>query len=167
VLEALGKDATLTGRVPLWELVDTKISHHLLLGFGYQAFWTDGNPQAWAIWSKIQWMAPHAHNGYRDILLSFGLSGMALFVLVVVPAIRRGASLQCRAPDDGWLWLNVLMIMVMVMNLTESIFLLQNDTIFILFTSAIIMFSLYEPAYARKPDAHFRFNTARTLSFQR
>jgi exopolysaccharide production protein ExoQ len=151
VLEALGKDATLTGRVPLWELVDTKISSHLLLGFGYQAFWTEANPEAWAIWSTIQWMAPHAHNGFRDILLSFGIGGMALFVLVVVPAIRRGAVLQCRAPEDGWLWLNVFVIMVLVMNLTESIFLVQNDAIFVLFAAGIIMFSLYSPAYTGKP----------------
>jgi exopolysaccharide production protein ExoQ len=150
VLEALGKDATLTGRVPLWELVDTKISSHLLLGFGYQAFWTEANPEAWAIWSTIQWMAPHAHNGFRDILLSFGIGGMALFVLVVVPAIRRGAVLQCRAPEDGWLWLNVFVIMVLVMNLTESIFLVQNDAIFVLFAAGIIMFSLYSPVYTGK-----------------
>jgi exopolysaccharide production protein ExoQ len=150
VLEALGKDATLTGRVPLWELVDAEISHHLLLGFGYQAFWTEGNPEAWAIWTKIQWAAPHAHNGYRDTLLSFGIGGMALFVLVVVRAIRQGAVLQCRGPEDGWLWLNVFMIMVLVMNLTESIFLVQNDAIFVLFSTSLILFSLYVPAYTGK-----------------
>jgi exopolysaccharide production protein ExoQ len=148
VLEALGKDATLTGRVPLWEMVDAAISRHLLFGFGYQAFWTEANPEAWAIWSTIRWMAPHAHNGFRDILLSFGLVGTSLFGLVIVRAIHQGAVLQCRAPQDGWLWLNVFMIMVLVMNLTESIFLVQNDAIFGLFTTAIIMFSVYAPAYA-------------------
>lgn len=148
VLEALGKDATLTGRVPLWKLVDAEISSHLLLGFGYQAFWTEGNPEAWAIWTKIQWMAPHAHSGYRDTLLSLGIVGAVLFALVVVRAIRQGAVLQCRAPEDGWLWLNVFMVMVLVMNLTESIFLLQNDAIFVLFSTGVIMFSLYAPAYA-------------------
>ena len=35
--------------------------------------------------------------------------------------------------------------MILVMNLTESIFFTQNDAIFILFTAAIIMFSLYAP----------------------
>jgi exopolysaccharide production protein ExoQ len=152
VLEALGKDATLTGRVPLWELVDAEISHHLLLGFGYQAFWTEANPEAWAIWSKIQWMAPHAHNGFRDTLLSFGIGGMIVLVLVVVRAIRQGAVLQCRAPKDGWLWLNVYIVMVLVMNLTESIFLVQNDAIFVLFSTAIIMFSVYAPAYAQASE---------------
>jgi exopolysaccharide production protein ExoQ len=144
-LEALGKDATLTGRVPLWELVDRQIADHLLLGFGYQAFWTEANPDAWGIWSKIRWLAPHAHNGFRDVLLSFGLSGMALFAVVLCRALRQGAILQCRDPQYGWLWLNVFTIMILVMNLTESIFLIQNDTIFILFATGIIMFSLYAP----------------------
>ncbi|MBY5753311.1 O-antigen ligase family protein [Rhizobium leguminosarum bv. viciae] len=144
-LEALGKDATLTGRVPLWELVDGQIADHLLLGFGYQAFWTEANPEAWIIWSKIQWMAPHAHNGFRDTLLSFGASGMTLFALMLLQALRQGAALQCEDPRYGWLWLNVFTVVILVMNLTETIFLIQNDAIFILFTTAIIMFSLYKP----------------------
>ncbi|ULR42315.1 O-antigen ligase family protein [Rhizobium sp. K102] len=144
-LEALGKDATLTGRVPLWELVDREISDRWMLGYGYQAFWTTVNPQATQMWLKIGWAAPHAHNGYRDILLSFGVVGMIPFVLMLLHAIRQGAVLHCRDPQYGWLWLNVLTIMILVMNLTESSFFVQNDTIFILFTAAIIMFSLYAP----------------------
>jgi exopolysaccharide production protein ExoQ len=144
-LEALGKDATLTGRVPLWELVDREISDRLLLGYGYQAFWTTANPEATRMWLKLGWPAPHAHNGYRDILLSFGIMGMIPFVLLLLHAIRQGAVLQCQDPQYGWLWLNVLTIMILVMNLTESIFFVQNDAIFILFAAAIIMFSLYAP----------------------
>ncbi|MGR9558172.1 O-antigen ligase family protein (plasmid) [Rhizobium leguminosarum] len=144
-LEALGKDATLTGRVPLWELVDREISDRWFLGYGYQAFWTTANPEATHMWFKLGWPAPHAHNGYRDILLSFGITGMIPFVLMLPQAIRRGAVLHCRDTQYGWLWLNVLTIMILVMNLTESIFFVQNDAIFILFTAAIIMFSLYAP----------------------
>jgi exopolysaccharide production protein ExoQ len=86
---------------------------------------------------------------------------MALFVLVVVRAIRQGAVLQCRGPEDGWLWLNVFMIMVLVMNLTESIFLVQNDAIFVLFSTSLILFSLYVPAYAGKAR---RMRNPRTTS---
>ena len=144
-LEALGKDATLTGRVPLWELVDREISDRWMLGYGYQVFWTVENPVATHIWLMLGWAAPHAHNGYRDILLSFGIMGMIPFVVLLLHAIRQGASLKCHDPQYGWLWLNVLTIMILVMNLTESIFFAQNDAIFILFTAAIIMFSLYAP----------------------
>ncbi|ABC90158.1 exopolysaccharide production protein [Rhizobium etli CFN 42] len=163
-LEALGKDATLTGRVPLWELVDGQIADHLLLGFGYQAFWTEANPEAWIIWSKIQWMSPHAHNGFRDTLLNFGICGMILFALMLLQALRQGAVLQCRDPHYGWLWLNVFTVVILVMNLTETIFLIQNDTIFILFMSGIIMFSLYEPVVLMTPGQQLRPSARRTTA---
>ncbi|WP_425349802.1 O-antigen ligase family protein [Manganibacter manganicus] len=161
VLLTLGKDATLTGRVPLWELVDASIGRRLMLGYGYQVFWTEANPDAWAIWSRIQWMAPHSHNGFRDTLLSFGLGGMALFAMIIARALRQGASLQCRVPEAGWLWLNVFMVMILVMNLTESIFLVQNDAIFILFATAIISFSLHSPASLKRVGSvHSRVRAA-------
>lgn len=151
-LEAVGKDATLTGRVPLWELVDGQISSRLLFGFGYQAFWTEANGAAWGIWSIIKWQAPHAHNGFRDILLSFGVTGTALFALTLFRALRQGAVLQCRDPQFGWLWLNVFTVMILVMNLTESMFLIPNDAIFIVFATGIIMFSLYAPVESASRD---------------
>ena len=98
----LGKDATLTGRVPLWRLVDAEIGRHLILGFGYQAFWTEANPDAWRSWTKVGWQAPHAHSGFRDVLLNFGLVGFLVLVATVVRAMRQGAALHC-APARGGL----------------------------------------------------------------
>lgn len=153
LLEALGKDATLTGRVPLWELVDSQIADHLLFGYGYQSFWTEANPSAWAIWSKIMWQAPHAHNGFRDTMLSFGLLGTIVFMMLLVRAVYQGAVLHCRDPYFGWLWLNVYVVVVLVMNLTESLFLMQNDAIFILFATSVIMFSLHAPVVSISPGS--------------
>jgi exopolysaccharide production protein ExoQ len=145
LLEALGKDATLTGRVPLWRLVDEQIGRNLVLGHGFGAFWTTGSPGAWRIWGEIGWMAPHAHNGFRDTLLGVGLLGLTILLFVIARAVTQGALLQCRKPDEGWLWLNVLVGMFLVMNLTESIFLVQNDLFWTLFMTAVIAFSLRYP----------------------
>ena len=142
VLEAVGRDPTLTGRVPLWALVDEQIALHPGVGFGYGAFWTQANPEAWRIWGEIGWMAPHAHSGYRDGLLGFGVLGMAVFALIVLRALRQGARLQRRAPGEGWLWLNVWVGVFLVMNLTESLFLVPNSFLFTLFATAIVMFSV-------------------------
>lgn len=101
-------------------------------------------------------MAPHAHNGYRDTMLSFGIIGTPFFVLLLLRAVHQGAILQCRDPQYGWLWLNVFTVMVLVMNLTESIFLVQNDAIFILFSTAIIMFSLHVPVVSAEADQGWR-----------
>ncbi|WP_353475860.1 O-antigen ligase family protein (plasmid) [Salipiger sp. H15] len=126
LLGALGKDRTLTGRVPLWQLVDQQIAARPLLGFGYQAFWSEGNPEAWGIWGQIRWFAPHAHNGYREILLNFGVLGGVLVAILLVMILWRGALLHCRSRDSAWLWPNILMGQLLIINLTESTLLVQN-----------------------------------------
>lgn len=146
LLEGTEKDVSLTGRVPLWALVDDAISRRFLLGYGYQAFWTQGSGDAWAIWTKVAWIAPHAHNGYRDTLLSLGIVGTALLLVVILRAIRNAAFLQCRFPGEGWLWPNVLICVFLSMNLTESVFLAQNSFLFIIFMAALIMVSVRRPA---------------------
>lgn len=143
VLEALGKDATLTGRVPLWAFVDAEIARHRILGVGYRVFWTEGSAGAWNIWIQIGWMAPHAHNGYRDMLLSFGLAGMAPLALVLVQALYQGARLQLAFPGEGWMCLNVLVGVFLTMNLTESLFLEPGALPWIVFASAVLMFSTH------------------------
>ena len=148
-LEWLGKDATLTGRVPLWRLVDAEIGRHLLLGSGYQAFWSDANPEAWRIWFRAGWKAPHAHSGYRDVLLNFGLIGMLVLGVTVVRVLRQGAALYCRQPEDGWLWLNLFVGWTLVLNLAESVLLVQNDFLFVLFATAILSMGLRAPETLR------------------
>ncbi|WAJ27946.1 O-antigen ligase family protein [Antarcticirhabdus aurantiaca] len=148
-LEALGKDATLTGRVPLWDLVDAAIARRPLLGFGYKAFWQ--SPEAWSIWGAIGWNAPHSHNGYREMLLSGGVAGLALMLVVLATALRRGAALHCADPRAGWIWLNVLVGMFVVMNLTECLFMEQNDFLSILCATAILSFGLRAAELGRAP----------------
>lgn len=146
VLESLGKDATLTGRVPLWALIDMRISERPWLGYGYQAFWAPGKPQALWVAGILQWQPPHSHNGYRDILLNFGVLGFALFALAMFQTIRRGAALHCAAPRAGWLWMNVMVGVMLTLNLTESNLLTQNDPWWLILMAIIASFALRTPA---------------------
>ena len=150
-LEWLGKDATLTGRVPLWHLVDEEIGRNLFLGYGYQAFWTEASPEAWRVWARAGWMAPHAHNGFRDVLLNFGLLGFLVLVATVARALRQGAALFCARPEEGWLWLNLVIVWLLVLNLAESVMLIQNDFLFVLFATAILSIGLRAPDLAAAP----------------
>jgi exopolysaccharide production protein ExoQ len=142
LLESLGKDATLTGRVPLWKLVDEAIAERLWLGYGYQAFWTEGSIRAWQIWSSEGWKAPHAHSGYRDTILNFGIFGLLLLGAVLAQALTRGARLVCAEPEGCWVWLNILVGMSLVINLAESKLLAQNDLHWIIMTTAIVLFAI-------------------------
>ncbi|WP_157962018.1 O-antigen ligase family protein [Acuticoccus kandeliae] len=127
LLEALGKDATLTGRVPLWAEVDRAIAEHPVLGYGYQAFWSEGNLRVWTIRDTIGWAAPHAHNGYREMMLGLGIVGVVLCLILIVRALVQTAAHHCRAPTAGWLWMCPLVSAALVINLSESNLLIQND----------------------------------------
>ncbi len=140
VLEALGRDATLTGRVPLWQLVDQAISHRPALGYGYKAFWTAASQDMWTIWYQLAWQPPHAHNGYREVLLSLGLVGFGLLVLLVARGLYQGCALLCREPQAGWLWLNVIVGVFLVLNITECLLFEQNSFFSILFVTVLLMF---------------------------
>jgi len=148
LLDALGKDATLTGRVPLWEEVDKSIALRPLLGYGYQTFWTPVNPEKWQIETAIGWGPPHAHNGYRDTILSLGFVGAAVLAIVIARGASQGARLEFREPDEGWFWLNVLFGMFLTMNLTESLILRQNEFFWTMFMTYLLMFSLRCPSTA-------------------
>ncbi len=163
ILKAMGKDATLTGRVPLWADVDPSIAARPLLGYGYQAFWSPNNPVAWAIWRDLQWQPPHSHNGYRETLLNFGLLGIVLLVVVLVLAILRGARLHCAAPKAGWLWLNVLIGVLMLINLTESNLMVQNDLLWILMTTAIVAIATRRDDAAPMPELPARKRLRRKI----
>ncbi|MFC0201932.1 O-antigen ligase family protein [Paracoccus rhizosphaerae] len=143
--EGVDKDPSLTGRVPLWSLVDQNIMRRPLLGHGYQAFWTEGNGEAWNIWTELAWIAPHAHNGFRDWMLSCGIIGTIPLLAMLWRVLSRGAWLHWHRPQEGWLWLNVLICVFIVMNLTESLLLVQNSFLFIIFSAAVLMVSAGRP----------------------
>ncbi|MBY6004236.1 O-antigen ligase family protein [Salipiger bermudensis] len=156
LLEFLGKDATLTGRVPLWELVVPEIERRPVLGHGYGAFWSEASPAAWRIWEAEGWQAPHAHEGYLDLLLGIGVVGLALFAVVAWLAIARGVHLCSVAPDEGWAWCVAAVVGALVMNLSESTILMQNDILWVLFSTAALTISMRHAELVQPLPRHVR-----------
>ena len=98
IFAALGKDATLTGRIPLWELVITKIAERPWLGYGYDGFWSGSHGEANDIFLQLRlidlnWEAAHSHNGFLDMWLAFGLVGLVIATLTFFSILLR--SLAC------------------------------------------------------------------------
>ena len=77
---AAGRDASLTGRVPLWQAIIPEILRSPLIGYGYAGFWNADSPTVQMIWRYAGWAAPDAHSSYLDILLQLGLIGFALYL---------------------------------------------------------------------------------------
>jgi O-antigen ligase len=95
LLPVIGKDPTFTGRLPLWAGVMWAIGENPLVGYGAFQQWIDrgsASPEYLVhIWTDFTkgWRAPHAHNGYLDLFMSFGLIGTVLIVTSVLSGIRR------------------------------------------------------------------------------
>jgi exopolysaccharide production protein ExoQ len=81
------------------------------------------------------------------VLLAFGLLGFVPFVVMILHAVLRGVRLHRAAPDGSWLWPNVLIAMLLVMNATESIFYTPRSFLFILFMTSIVMISIRSPDF--------------------
>lgn len=77
ILQALGRDPTLTTRIPMWQDLLGMVENPII-GFGYESFWLGERQQmiinAWGI-------ARQAHNGYLGIYLELGIIGLGFAIL--------------------------------------------------------------------------------------
>ena len=124
----IGKSATLTGRVPLWNyLINYAIPTHPLLGYGFNNYFIPANPNYQRLAEVVGWPAPHAHNGYLNLAVELGIPGAVLGVLILVRLLVGAA----RGVDDEkapWI-VHVLVygVTVALLNLTEAALLRLAD----------------------------------------
>ncbi|HEY1260565.1 MAG TPA: O-antigen ligase family protein [Stellaceae bacterium] len=93
VIEAVGRDPTLTGRTELWPFVLNDIAQNPILGWGYSAFWSPRNPAAVEISYAVKWHVPEAHNGILEMLLNIGAGGASIYGLLWIRNFYLG--LRC------------------------------------------------------------------------
>jgi exopolysaccharide production protein ExoQ len=90
VLGPLGRDTSLTGRVPLWFAIGQAIGQQPLLGHGYALFWVHTSASLLAV-VATGWNALSSQNGYLDLCLDLGIVGLTLFLICLISAMRLGA----------------------------------------------------------------------------
>lgn len=87
----LGRNSSLTGRVPMWQYVVSElVCRRPWLGYGYGAIWhLTGIRTELAI--RFQWGAQVmiGDNGYLDILLHLGLAGLGVLVILMAAGFVR------------------------------------------------------------------------------
>ncbi len=120
VWSLLGRDASLTGRAPLWRQVLRAVAERPLLGHGYAGFWSDDSPQVQYLWLLAGWRAPDSHNGYLDTALQLGAAGLGGYLFLwgrvlsrAVQAARAGGLRESR-------WVLLFMLVNIVLNLDEG-----------------------------------------------
>ena len=95
LLNMLGKDATLTGRIPLWrQLISVMQQTHTLFGFGYGMFWRDQQAvdlmhAGFSEYSFMSQMTSGSHNNVMELLANDGIAGIAVFFLSILASTRH------------------------------------------------------------------------------
>ena len=139
VLEALGKDPSLTGRTDIWASLMRRVAERPWTGYGYGAFWGrigESPPADW-VRKETGWIVPSAHNGWIDLLVQLGwpgaiLVGAQLALAFVISLFRSGGS----GVREGWWALGFLGAFFML-SLSESILLTHQSLPFVLFLAVL------------------------------
>jgi exopolysaccharide production protein ExoQ len=87
VLDAFGKDVTLTGRTYLWSEAIRLSADDRMFGRGYQAFWVQGQLDAERLWFEFYIESRggfHFHNLYVETLVGLGVVGLAMMITFLV-----------------------------------------------------------------------------------
>jgi len=118
-----GRDATLTGRVPLWTALLRSGMERPFLGHGFGSYWYDGRgvSQTGVVMS---WDAPHAHNGFIDLWLAIGLVGVVMAtILLLLVIVRSMRGLHQQRSDHAMAFALMYMLFFVYANTTESVLL--------------------------------------------
>jgi O-antigen ligase len=139
-LELVGKDTSLTGRVPLWEFLLDQARERPWLGYGYSAFWLGWTgPSEFVSHVTGGWYPSHAHNGLLNLGLQLGLTGVVLFLLGMASAVHRALrSLRDGPPAGGVFSLSMLSLLLLT-SISESTILTHDSLFWLLYTVAVFL----------------------------
>jgi len=153
LLEALGKDPSLTGRTDIWDSLMRKVADRPWTGYGYGAFWGREGESVPADWVRKEtgWTVPSAHNGWIDLLVQLGWPGTVLVGALMagttlIAVLRAAGSGAC----EGW-WALGFLAAFFVLSLSESILMAHQGLPWVLFMAALTRAILPSPAPAPVP----------------
>jgi exopolysaccharide production protein ExoQ len=136
LLNALGRDATLSGRTKIWGEVIWAISKHPWLGYGYESFWRKGT-NADYVWNTLKFKVTHSHNGFLELWLQLGIIGLSLYVIAFLMASYKAVVFLHKNNNSEAIYPLMLLIFIFLANITESS-LLGANTYLILFISVTL-----------------------------
>lgn len=119
--DAIGKDATLTGRIPLWnQIISVMMNHNTFTGYGYGMFWRDSRAVAlihagFHEYSFMGTMTTGAHNVLLELWLNSGLIGIAMYFAALLYSMRNIEELS----KEKYLFSSMIIIYLMMNGLTE------------------------------------------------
>lgn len=115
-IQETGASSTLSGRIPLWDIVLNLSAEHPWLGYGFATAREVLRPYSVTWGTDIT----HAHNAYLTALLQTGYTGAVLLTLIVLAVVWQAVRLlRARRHPAVRLWI-ALVALVVVHSLTEG-----------------------------------------------
>ena len=136
ILRALGRNSSLSGRIPLWQLVLKSISDHPIRGWGFTAFWNSWTGER--VSDTVNWdtAVPHAHNGFLEVWLGLGLIGLALILINLSRNFLFALRVARSNGEVEYLWPLMLVVFTVLYNVTENSLLTVNSLPWIAYAAA-------------------------------
>jgi exopolysaccharide production protein ExoQ len=139
ILEALGRDATLTGRTDIWAGLTNAIAARPWTGYGYGVFWSVENGPVFWIRQATAWEVPTAHNAWLETALAIGLPGVALSIFVVLKGLIGAIRRLFRGVAAYWAL--PFLVAWCGISLSESNLLQQNGLVWLLLSTTLAKLS--------------------------
>lgn len=138
-LNALGKRSDLSSRIPIWEIVWTYIGQRYWLGYGFEAFWTPGNPAMGQIERELYFLPFYSHNGVLETWLNGGILLVVIVAAMLLATIFRSARLAFRWRDlPVSSFLLAYCLYFVAMNFAESSILSRNSLTWVLMVAVTV-----------------------------
>jgi len=153
ILEALGKDPSLTGRTLIWEALMRKVAERPWTGYGFSAFWGEDSIPAMQIRLETQWPVPSAHNGWIDLLVQLGWPGAVavggVMAISGVLILTRTNGLGAR---EGY-WSVAYLAVFTALSLSESVLLTHANLPWVLMLAILARAVTFEAPPVHAPLA--------------
>ncbi|MFZ0662713.1 MAG: O-antigen ligase [Acidobacteriaceae bacterium] len=137
LLAWMGRDATLSGRTLIWKQTWVFICERPWLGWGYDAFWRGTRGEAFRVVAAVHFMVFHAQNGFLEIWLELGGTGLVLFALSYLRGWQRLWPVLRRGEVDRVMWMVFVLALILLYDLDENSLLIYNGLFWTLYVAAL------------------------------
>lgn len=120
VLNASGKDLTLTGRTEVWRYAIDLAGRRPTLGWGYFALWGDVSFDDHPVPASLRFDVRSAHSGYVEMYVGVGLVGLGALLAALGNLVHWSYVRALRFGPVG-LWSLAICVLAAIQNLSETV----------------------------------------------
>ncbi|MBM3918943.1 MAG: O-antigen ligase family protein [Sphingomonadales bacterium] len=143
LLKILEDPEAFTGRAMIWLTMVLALPHYWLMGMGYGSVWQVGNHNILSEFAPVyaDWVVLNnqGHNGYLDLVLSLGVSGLGLFLFLVLAQSIISFFLRGRPRHSFHFLFYSALIFTILHNLLESTFLRADNPFWLMFLALLML----------------------------